>query len=132
MKYYHVSMNVLDIVLVCHVHFWSAYSMAVLLDRSIPTPRQKQDLNVGLVTLQVLAQITYLGCVYGIMMPLLRQLANPLWIPIVTKEKGSYRNRYDTTSATEMMDNTMVILGMVCGSPNLMWKVQCLNRPDIP
>ena len=79
-----------------------------------------------------LAQITCLACVYSIMVPLLRQLANPLWIPVVKTEKASYRNRYNTTAATDMMENAMVILGMVCGSPNLMWKVQCLNRPDIP
>ena len=57
MKYYHVAMNILDVMVVCHLHFWSAYAMAVFLDRYIPTPRQKQDFNVGSVTFSVLAQI---------------------------------------------------------------------------
>ena len=57
MKYYHVVMNILDVMVVSHLHFWSAYAMAVFLDRYIPTPRQKQDFNVGSVTFTVLAQI---------------------------------------------------------------------------
>ena len=29
MKYYHVAMNILEVMVVCHLHFWSAYAMAV-------------------------------------------------------------------------------------------------------
>ena len=136
MRWYHVGMALLDLTVLINIHFWTGYSIGVLLDRSLflsPKGRERDELRLlG----ELIGQVTLMGYVYVLLAPLLSELTNPAWR--LVKEKtppasGGTMSRsepYDPRLASNMMENAFVLAGIMCGSPNFVDKLKLLSHPS--
>ena len=123
-----MGMTLVDLSVLYNLHFWAGYSIAALLDQAMPVVPGKRGTSTGRLLGEVVGQITALGYIYILLVPILGQLSNPLWR--LVKEKGPAKP-YKGTAAAAMLENAFILLGIICGSPNFMTKTRLLNRPEL-
>ena len=124
MKWYEAGMGIVDLAFLFSIQFWTGFAVGSLLDRAVPPPERKADIQEGMLMLEVLLQVILLGYMLALLTPAFSHLSNPMWR--LTGLKG-----YNPSLPIQVTEGHILMLGLTFGSTNVLVKLQLATRPDL-